>query len=243
MQQVFLGTCPKDNTMPESNEDYSVFDANRNRFALCDGASESFDSKLWGRILAEKYIGDNAVTQEWIRSAIDDYGSCHDRANLSWSKQAAFDRGSFATLLGVEHDPGHSTVEILAVGDTLAVLVDGTNMVESWPFSDPEQFKERPTLFCTLSEHNSFIDKKYFWNSSGKIFELDRFSSPLLLCMTDALGEWTLREVQSGRDSLALLAGLSSEQQLIDLVPQERAAKRMKVDDSTLAILSFASSS
>jgi hypothetical protein len=57
--------------------------------------------------------------------------------------------------------------------------------------------------------------------------------------MTDALGEWALRHALAGTDGIARLVGLSTEDQLCALVVEERTAKRMRVDDSTLIVLSF----
>jgi hypothetical protein len=59
--------------------------------------------------------------------------------------------------------------------------------------------------------------------------------------MTDALGEWALRYLDS-MNSLARLSALDSEESLCNLVLAERAAKRMRVDDSTLIVFSFGES-
>jgi len=158
---------------------------------------------------------------------------------MSWSRQASYERGSFSTLLGVQHIPGNQTIEVLAVGDSLAVLTDGDKLVTSWPFSDPERFKERPTLFATLPEHNGFVSDADFWTMRGRHFELGILSNPYLVCVTDALGEWLLRQTQSGGDGLAKLIALATEEDLIALVVEERAAGRMRVDDSTLLIVAF----
>lgn len=241
MKTEFFGSCPKDLANPESNEDQFSLCLDSGRIAMCDGASESYDSKLWAQILTEKYVDDPGVTADWVEAAVLDYESRNTPNSLSWSKQAAYERGSFATLLGIEYVPGCATVEVLAIGDSLAILFDAEEMkmIDTWPFNDPERFKEHPTLLSTLREHNTFVGKSGFWKKQGKHFDLKNIAKPFLLCMTDALGEWALKEELSGSAGLTKLVAISTEEELAALVIKERSAKRMRVDDSTLLIFSF----
>lgn len=239
MKREFAGTCPKEPQEPESNEDQSAFSEDGVRFALCDGASESYNSRLWAKVLAEKFAANPAFGPEWLAEVLRDYIAGHDFEAMTWSQQAGFDRGSFATLLGIEFDSHHRTVDALAIGDCVAVLVDADRFIEAWPFADPERFKENPTLLATKSEHNAFVSELGFWNLSVKTFNLDKCESPRLVCMTDALAEWTLRGVRDGESTLSRLLSLNTEAELVELVLAERTAKRMRVDDSTLIIVSF----
>lgn len=239
MRLLFSGSCPKDPLGSDINEDRWAFDKARRALALCDGASESFDSSVWAQILADKFVADTAVTPDWLSVAVNDYVIRHDFAAMSWSRQASYERGSFSTLLGVEHDTEHQTIEILAVGDSLAVLTSGPSVVACWPFSDPLRFKERPTLFATLPEHNVFVSGSDFWTTHGAVFDLRTLESPRLLCVTDALGEWLLRQTQSAGDGLERLLAIDTESDLVSLVVEERLAGRMRIDDSTLLVAAF----
>lgn len=239
MRLLFQGTCPKDPLVSDINEDRWAFDVTRRSLALCDGASESFDSSVWAQILADKFVLDPAVTSDWVACALAEYVSRHNFVNMSWSRQASYERGSFSTLLGVQYISSNKTIEILAVGDSLAVLADGSEMVSSWPYSDPERFKERPTLFATLREHNVFVSEAAFWTTHGRFFELGNLKSPRLICVTDALGEWILRHTQSDGDAVARLLALKTEEELVALVVEERLAGRMRIDDSTLIVAAF----
>ncbi|PWF54857.1 hypothetical protein [Massilia glaciei] len=239
MKLLFRGTCPKDPLGSDINEDRWAFDEDRGTLALCDGASESFNSSVLAQILGDKFVLDPAVTLGWVDNALTDYASQHDFAGMSWSRQASYERGSFSTLLGVQHIPGNKTVEVLAVGDSLAVLADSGRLVSSWPYSDPERFKDHPTLLATLPEHNAFISSSGFWTTHGKYFELGELESPRLICVTDALGEWMLRQTQSNYDAVGRLLALTTEEELVALVVEERRAGRMRIDDSTLLIAAF----
>jgi hypothetical protein len=155
---------------------------------------------------------------------------------MSWSRQASYDRGSFSALLGVQHDAVHGAAEILVVGDSIAVLADGDKIVSVWPFSNPERFKDRPTLLATLPEHNAFVSDGTFWSNRGTRFDLSSLQNPILVCVTDALGHWLLK---SGDEALSRLLSVGSEDELTELVVEERSVGRMKTDDSTLIVASF----
>lgn len=239
MKREFVGTCPKEPQEPDSNEDQIAFSDDGVRFALCDGASESFNSRLWAKVLAEKFAANPEFGSEWLAEVLRDYIAGHVFEAMTWSQQAGFERGSFATLLGIEFNSEHRTVDALAIGDCVAVLVDDERFVEAWPFADPERFKEHPTLLATKSEHNAFVSELGFWTHCLKTFHLGTCQSPRLVCMTDALAEWALRGVRDGEPTLSRLLSLTSEAELAELVLNERAAKRMRVDDSTLIVVSF----
>ncbi|HDV6330180.1 TPA: hypothetical protein RJR39_006317 [Burkholderia cenocepacia] len=240
MRQEFVGSVPKEPGSPEANEDALAIPNSSNRFALSDGASDSFDSKLWAKLLAHRFVGDPGVSPAWVDLVLEDYEAAHDFSSMSWSKQAAFERGSFATLLGGEYLADHHAVELLAVGDSVALLIDDDQLVSAWPFDDPERFQERPSLLSTVRSHNGFLDASDFWTRHGTTLHLDKLTAPRLLCMTDALGEWALRSsTRDNGDGLRDLASLRSAEQLTELVLRERATKRMRVDDSTLLVLSF----
>lgn len=238
MRCEFIGSCPKDLDDPESNEDKAAVSEDGLNVALCDGASESYNSRLWAKLLAEKYVANSAVGPEWVRQAVASYVLEHDFASMSWSKQAAFERGSFATLLGVKSHPDQSLVEVLAIGDCIAFLTDGDRLVDSWPFDDPEQFKQRPTLLSTQSELNAFVDDEGFPASCARTFDIAGLAQPRIFCMSDAIGEWALR-VASEDKGISKWNELLDPGRLAEVVVEQRAAKRMRIDDSTVIVLSF----
>jgi hypothetical protein len=239
MRTLFAGSCAKELDRSDANEDFFTFSADRQRLALSDGASESYDSHVWARLLAGKFVEHPAFGPEWLQSAIADYMLAHDFAAMSWSQQLAFERGSFATLLAVEHDAAAGVLGLFGVGDSVAVLFDGARIAHAWPLDEPERFRERPTLLSTIGEHNEFTRAHEFEAVARATVNLVEFEDPMLLCMTDALGEWTLRIAREDPERLTGLLAIRSEAQLVALVNAEREAKRMRVDDSTLIILRF----
>src|SRR3990167_3467482 len=107
LRLVFSATVPKDAAYPESNEDAFRYSEVDRRYAISDGASESFDAKTWATLLTERYLCEPGVSSAWAQEAVSEYKGKIDFDQLSWSKQAAYERGSFATLLGIEYDMEH----------------------------------------------------------------------------------------------------------------------------------------
>ena len=95
-------SVPKDIERPDQNEDCWALDKTLTCFALSDGASESYDSRAWAQLLVKKFARDPSFSPVWVAEAVAEYVQCIDYGALSWSQQPAFERGSFATELGLQ---------------------------------------------------------------------------------------------------------------------------------------------
>jgi len=239
MRVAFSGQVSKDPMYPELNEDKFDSDLDKNRIALSDGATESYDSKLWASLLVTNHVKTAAFNKDWVEEQINLYLSEFDLQNLSWSKQAAFDRGSFATLVSVEYDESHKCVDVMVIGDSFVALINDNCLIDTYPYSNSSSFRNRPELISTTRAHNNFIDEKNFYNNHSKRWNIDCFSKPLILCMTDALGEWALTQHENKKEVWSQLLNIRSLDQLTELVITERGLKSMRVDDVTLMKLVF----
>jgi len=239
MRVDFNGQVPKDLSSPELNEDVCLIDIDRSLIVLCDGASESFDSKTWAAILANKFLNNQAIDPAWVDDVISSYRAQFDCEKMSWSKQAAFERGSFSTFLGITYSPSDNLVEIIGIGDTIALLLNDDKLIDSFPYTSAEEFAKRPLLLSTKSEHNQFLLSSDFMISHKKTWRIDKENNPRLLFMTDALAEWTLRDGQVENSSLEKLLQLSNFSEFKDLVLSERCLKNMRFDDTTLVNVIF----
>lgn len=200
--------------------------------ALSDGASISFDSASWARILVRHYARDPSFDGAWLASAAKEFAALHDRESLSWMQQAAFDRGSFASLLGLQHRG--ERIEIIAIGDSIAVLCDADRVVATFPYESPEQFDERPLLLSTNPMQNSFLaecDKKHDFTVT---WEIGSLTAPSLLCVSDALGHWLLTHRDEQPSPVAALRAIRTRRRFSRFVANEREAGRMRRDDTTM---------
>ena len=145
---------------------------------------------------------------------------------MSWSAQAAFDRGSFATLLGVRVNA--SSVSILGIGDSLAVLDDGSEIRATFPYVEPGQFRNNPLLLSTIMDRNTAVlgdPLQAQWDVKGE----DK-----LFCMTDAIGAWLLSKRS---ERMARLRALKSRAEFVTFVEAARARGAMRRDDTTLLVI------
>jgi len=241
MKLRFAGQVPKDMVFPETNEDVFELAKDNKKCAISDGASESFDSKTWAKLLTSSFVSCSELSESWLVHAIADYSSHFELSTLSWSKQAAYARGSFATLLGIEHNV-NGTIDILGVGDSIAVLVDNGVLVDSFPYKLADEFQKRPELFCTKPIHNDFFTSPDFFPLHHKIWSIDGIKAPIILCMTDALAEWSLRNLEEGNPVWQSLASIKNVSDFEAFVLRERKNGKMHVDDTTLVVLSFQAS-
>jgi hypothetical protein len=210
------------------NEDARAISPRRRVSAISDGASVSFDSAAWATILVRCYARNPQFDRGWLNRAIAKFAVLYDRESLPWMQQASFDRGSFASLLGVRY-LGSGVVEVLGIGDSLAVLCDGDRIRCSFPYTSPAQFDRRPQLLSTNPVENDFLDqiKPIHWNLSA-------CERPALLCMTDALGQWVLAHREEEPSPIAVLRRIKKLRAFRGFVTEQRQVGRLRWDDTTL---------
>jgi hypothetical protein len=203
--------------------------------ALSDGASISYDSRRWARGLVAQYSCSPVFSKEWLDLAIRRFSRRYHREAMPWMKQAAFDRGSFASLLGVQLSRNADGMSVFAVGDSLAVLCDGNRILKSFPYTDADQFEARPQLLSTNPAENAFLDDEggaslnVFWSFAA-------VKNPVILCVTDALGQWLL-SAEDSEDRVGLIRGLEGASAFANFVEEQRLAGKMRRDDTTLVVI------
>ncbi len=233
---------------PESNEDKFCSVEHEGLYVLSDGASESYNSELWAQILVDSVCVDASLKRvtRWLRRAIAEYELKCDVANLTWSQEAAFSRGSFASLLVLKL--GDEMAHITSIGDTIALAVEDRSIVRSFPYENSYEFAQRPQLLSTLLERNF---NSYFRLSLRSILSRSfkgikgctlRFPYPtksrsFFVCVTDALGEWLLRKDERAQERLDLILNVRSQTEFEHLVMKERECDGMRKDDSTLILI------
>jgi hypothetical protein len=247
---LFEGTVPKDHAFPESNEDKVRICDDEHLYVMSDGASESYNSALWAEVLVESACSEPPHSQfvRWLKRAIATYEDRSDRKDMSWSQEAAFNRGSFASLLVVELLRDH--IKLTSIGDTEALLIKNGKISQAFPYKEAHDFQRRPNLLSTLlSRHNtpyfqqvlrSLVAKKISCSSQSGCkawWHYPSSSDSLLLCVTDALAEWLLRKDGSTQARLNKVIAVRNQEDLTRLVEEARREDKMRKDDSSLIIL------
>jgi hypothetical protein len=202
--------------------------------ALSDGASVSFDSGPWAEILSRRFVESPNISQEWIKAAIEEYRSAYDRENMSWAYQAAYDRGSFATLLGIISMPNGRGLRVFAYGDTLLALIENGQLVRTIPYIRADEFDRSPNLISTSLIENHALDDDAI-SESWHDLAIAMPDAPTLLLMTDAIGRWLLDEPEPSR--VGRLLNIHEPEAFATFIASERAQGRMRRDDSTLVVV------
>lgn len=223
-------TAPK--RTGERNED-AWQHSHKGAAAVSDGASISFDSASWSRILVRRYAQHPCLDAGWVAAAIAVYTELHDRDSLPWMQQAAFDRGSFASLLGLS-DCDDGRVGVLAIGDSLAVLCDGDAIVDTFPYREAEQFDADPRLLSTNPVENKFLEDPEAVGGLWREWDASNLDHPVLLCVTDALGRWILEQRAVEPGPIARLRNIGTRRAFARFVEDERGAGRLRRDDTTM---------
>ncbi len=246
LRVLFSASVPKVLDHPSDNEDsFGVADDGL-RAALSDGASDSFDSRKWSRLLASSFVSDSRADLRWVRSVVSRYQNELQRYLSevnSWAVQSAAERGSFASLLGLERLPDNRGIRVHAVGDSVAALIvvndDGTaSRIDSFPYKCSGEFRQRPELLSTQMAHNGFAERAQFPASHERCWQWGKQEDLSILCMTDAVGEWAFRREEEGRPVWWHLFNTRDEADFTRLVTEARAADGMRRDDSTLLVVS-----
>jgi hypothetical protein len=229
MKLLHRFTIAKELNEPHLNEDAAFAFMRKGIYALSDGASESYASRRWARTLVARYACVPNISNAWIGEAIAAYDAGFDRETLSWSKQAAFDRGSFATLLGVIIQI--DCIQVLGIGDSLAVIEKNGNAVLTHPYKTSAEFSARPLLLSTLFRQNKSIDAEQVTLRWPR----EQSDNVRIYLMTDALGAWLLEALE---ERLSVLRGISNTPDFVAFIESARADGSMRRDDTTLMVIS-----
>ena len=203
--------------------------------AVADGATISYDSASWAKLLTQKAVEDPRISSDWLNATIALHGNGIRRDALPWMKQAAFDRGSFSTLSIVRVDRRLGALILFAIGDTNVFVVDRRRISLAFPLTNADQFTNAPLLISSQPAENKDAEAIISAASHNPI-DLRTFRDPLVICIaTDALACWALKQ-EDPASALAVVASMNGSD-FLKFVVDERHAGRMRTDDTTLLVM------
>ena len=238
-------SLPKEADYAASNDDVFFAAPGGLAVAMSDGASESYDSRGWGRMLCETFNaqfecgGDQPLEDDAVRTMVVTarrrfLASFEDKP-LSWSQQASFDRGNFASLLGLYEGP--SLLTLLAIGDSIAVWRETGGAIRSHALTDPEEFKRHPVLLSSDARGDAVVFERERARWSAIQIPKAKVAGGRIYLMTDAIGAVITSAIQAGRWPEAERQLCQSELDFKYWVSQQRMARVMRPDDTTLAVI------
>lgn len=219
--------APKAGNADDEWEDGAAASVRRGRVAVADGASASVDAARWAGHLVRSWIVFDADAGtdfgSWLASTVESYEPTEVTDDASWFASAAAGRAAFATFVGLGFEGFEARV--WAVGDTVAFLVRGEQVVGAVPALGPEDFGTTPDLVGSEASLAAGV-------VDGAI-EGRMACSPgdVVVVATDAVAEWI---VAVDPRSVATLVDRLDQPTFRRLVDELRARGEMVNDDCTL---------
>lgn len=170
-----------------SGEDRWAADPERRRWALCDGASEGWDSGAWAGALSSTLVRGGPCLESIARARRD--FAISGAGPQDWLTQRASARGSWSTALLVEIGRGGRSLHASAIGDSCLFVLDGFDIMASFPLETALAFSNTPDLVADRvlpgdGEPTSF---------RNAVFKLGDLRRPSILLATDALAAFLLQ--------------------------------------------------
>ncbi|HEY8743801.1 MAG TPA: hypothetical protein VIU62_11915 [Chloroflexota bacterium] len=232
----------KEGNRQEEYEDAFAANTTASRLAVADGASDSYDSGRWARLLVEAFMDVPPAAsvvdlRAWLAEPARAWQAGLRYDVLPWNQQAKARLGAHCTLLGVELNlaeqdstaPGTScgVWRAIAVGDSCLFHVRGGALLTAFPLAASAAFGTSPALLTTNPAYRG-AGVEQLATAEGDL----RLGDTLLLA-TDALAQWFLRRHEQGERPGA---GLPADVDFAAFITEQRTQRRLRNDDVTLII-------
>jgi hypothetical protein len=228
---------PKPGASADQCEDAFAYSDTRLLAAVCDGASNAFESRLWARLLAQGFVADSPLglgddgLLSWVDSIASRWSEAIPWQALSVFQEAKAREGSASTLVGLELTPSPrqsstGTWRCLALGDSCLFRVSGGQLAEKLPVSRSADFSlSTPLLYTERYSNRQNISEAVQWQGTWQ-------QGDCFFLLTDAIAQWFLREDERGASPWTTLMSLD-DAGFPAFIKQERAKHQMRQDDVT----------
>jgi hypothetical protein len=211
------------------------------RFAVADGATESFDAASWAQRLAIRWVNSSALlTAEdfwaWLKCEGQAHNDSWNRLDLPWYSMEKRRAGSFAAFVGVEIQSNKSW-NAVALGDSCLLHRRTSNVQMMFPVSSSTDFGSAPVLAPSCTEQNIHA-RSAIAVQSGEIVDGDK-----LLLLSDAIASWYIRlneqQDYKTKSDFDDLLNQGDETAISDFLELERSEGRLKDDDVAIVCIEF----
>lgn len=232
-------------TISGCQDNFSYNEA-KNCFAIADGATQSFYSSIWSKLLVD-YFCENPqidknnwqewlelIQQKWLEEVRAELEKAKSGNNFAWIEiYNGLERSKSATstFIGLQFIENQAKISI--VGDSCLFIFQGDKLIKTYLLQKSADFNNRPGYFGSYPKNNNdykpeFLDipLKYEQDSDKLYFVL----------ATDALAEYIFKYTEQQRDILTTLLTIQEFENFVKSARQDDTIK-MKNDDVTLMIL------
>lgn len=234
---------PKDVQDPSRYEDAFEVDAARGLAAICDGVSTTLFSGRWAVLLAKAAVEETPDTRDperleaWLTKHRAAWAASVDESALAWHQKPKLLEGAASTLLWVELASSGMQdgvarplrLRCYAIGDCCLFHVRSGQVLQTFPVLDSASFENNPHVLRSVYKRTDAV----------ALEALESACNPgdLLVLCTDALGAWTMRQLEAGfpLDWEAFWDTTLEDWQrwLLEL----RQGNQIRYDDSTMLLL------
>jgi hypothetical protein len=220
---------PKDGHAADECEDAVVGDSAAGRFAVADGASESFAAGEWARLLVEAFV-ERGPSRDWLIRPRADWQQAVAGRAVSWYAEEKLSAGGHATFLGLTTQPVADQFdwEAVAIGDACLFHVVSGSLLSSFPLDRPGDFTSSPTLISSRGGSPN-------WKVTRGVLR----PGEALLLATDALAQCLLQSADEGRFAGTGFLTMDHDDDFALWVAATRAAGKLRNDDVALGIVEF----
>ncbi len=140
----------------------------------------------------------------WLDAARDRFTAKSSLPADDWAATHAFDRGSFATFLGLTITD--AAILVHAIGDTILFVVAPDGQLSMFPPMQSGDFARDPVLLCSRAGRGAFPDTDEAFSDAEHAMQApsEGWRGTRLIAATDALAEWIVRS-QETNERLARL--------------------------------------
>ncbi|HEX3148555.1 MAG TPA: hypothetical protein VHR66_10755 [Gemmataceae bacterium] len=220
---------PKDGHTPEECEDAVAGDVDLGRFAVADGASESFAAGEWARLLVDAFVFTGPV-KNWLTRPREDWSKAVTGQAVSWYAEEKFTLGGHATFLGLTTRMTDDAIEwgAVAVGDACLFHLVAGACLSSFPLGRPADFNTSPALVGSKGGTPAWKTARGFLRPGEA-----------LLLTTDALAQCLLTTAEDRAFAGPGLLCLDEDDDFALWVAAQRMGGKLKNDDVALGMLEF----
>ena len=159
---------------------------------MSDGASISYDSRGWARTICQQFVVSQYLNPDWLNQARIRFQSNSALPVDDWAAVHAFDRGSYATFLGLTIS--NEALVVYAIGDTVLFVLAPDGQVTMLPKIKASDFGNDPVLLCSRSDRGAFADTDEAFENAKRTKKVPSggWGGTRLIALTDALAEWVV---------------------------------------------------
>lgn len=231
---------------PDDCQDAWALNKSTARYAVADGATRSLFPKQWAELLVNRFCQKNVLSleeenwQEWITPLQRDWLKDVTAIVQETKRFISIDRlskseSAAATFIGLEFDKDKMEWKAGIVGDSCLFQIRNSQLVESYPIKQSEDFDNHPEAFASFEKDNY---------AKPQIVEGKAAPGDLFILATDALAKWIIQHEEAGQLGAALnrLTALTDDAAFAHFVEEVRETEDIPLvnDDVTLLRISVA---